>query len=290
MFSANTQRQFLRGAALWRGPEVDSFDIRLMWDEENLYLAASVRDPVFEQPEIGPSVWGHDALWGYIDGEGNGQRLSSKFTLAQTPQGPQIWDWIAMSWLPNAEMEWQAYDTGDGYIYEARLPWRSLRVRNVQTGRVMGIEVGRGIGGDSFLDLTGADPDTPANLARLMLVNTLSDLDEMGGAEEVLASGERAIAVGLALDGGERIVVPANTAPDRRYLWLDVAGNGPMSLEAGTHTLHVSYAGTEPLRRVAVDGFLIQPVIAQRVFAGLDGAQLTLTYDTQTGVYTLDED
>ncbi len=68
------------------------------------------------------------------------------------------------------------------------------------------------------------------------------------------------------------------------------ARSGPLVLDAGTHTLHVTYAGSEPLRRVAVDGFLIQPVIAQRVFAGPDGAQLVLTCNTQTGVYTLDED
>ena len=289
VFSANTQRQFLRGAALWRGADVDSFDIQFMWDDDNLYLAASVRDPEFEQPEIGPSVWSHDTLWGYIDGEGSGQRLSSKFTLAQTPQGPQVWDWVAMAWLPDAEMAWQAYPTEDGYIYEAQLPFRSLRVRNIAAGRVMGIEAGRGIGGDSFLDLTGADPDTPANLAQLMLVNTLSDLDEMGGAEEVLASSDRAIATGVTVDGGDLMVVPANTAPDRQYLWLDLVSDNPITLDAGTHTLHVTYAGSEPLRRVAVDGFLIQPVIAQRVFTGPDETQLTLIYDTQYGTYTIDE-
>ncbi|RPJ00535.1 MAG: hypothetical protein EHM39_04690, partial [Chloroflexi bacterium] len=92
VFSANTERQFLRGAGLWRGPDVDSFDVQLMWDDDNLYVAIAVRDPVHEQPQIGPSVWSYDALWGYIDGDGRGQRLSAKFTLAQTPDGPQVWD------------------------------------------------------------------------------------------------------------------------------------------------------------------------------------------------------
>jgi hypothetical protein len=54
--------------------------------------------------------------------------------------------------------------------------------------------------------------------------------------------------------------------------------------------LHVTYTGSEPLRRVDVDGFLIQPVIAQRVFEGPDGARLTLTYNTQTGEVTLTEE
>ena len=284
VFSANTQRQFLRGAALWRGPDVDSFDVQFMWDDENLYLAATVRDPVFEQPEIGPSVWSYDALWVYVDADGRGgRRLSAKVTLAQTPRGPQIWDWVASTWFPNGELAWQAFGAGDGYVYEAQLPFRSLRARNIAAGRRLGVEVGRGIGGDSFLDLTGADPDTASNLAKLILVNDLSDLDAMGGAAEVLSAGARALAVGVTLDGGEQMVVPANTAPDRRYLWLDRVGNGPVTLDAGDHILHVTYAGSEPLRRVDVDGFLIQPVVARRVFEGSDGARLTLTYDTQTG-------
>ena len=102
-----------------------------------------------------------------------------------------------------------------------------------------------------------------------MLVNPLDDLETLGGTEEVLASGDRAIAAGVSLNGGERAAAPVNTAPDRRYLWLDVVGDGPVSLMAGTHTLSVAYAGSGSLRRVVVDGFLIQQVIAQR----LPGAQ-----------------
>lgn len=291
-FSANTSRQFLRGVGTWRGPDVDSFDIQFMWDDEKLYLAARVRDPVHDQPQIGPSVWGHDTLWMYLDGSGQGQRLSTKFTLAETRMGPQVWDWVASTWMPNAELSWQAFPTEDGYVYEAALPWRSMRVRSnhITAGHVMGIEAGRGIGGDSFLDLTGADPDTPANLAQLILVDALSDLDALGGAETVLSTAESAVALGVTVDGGEQLVLPANTAEDRRYLWLDRVGEGPLMLQAGAHTMIVTYAGSEPLRRINVDGFLIQPVIAQRVFEGPDGSRLTLTFDTQTGDIRVEEE
>ncbi len=288
VFSANTSRQILRGAVLWRGPDVDSFDIQFMWDDERLYIAATVRDPVFEQPETGPAVWGHDALWIYVDGTDEGKRLSAKFTLAQTPRGPQVWDWVGSGWQPNAELAWQ--ETENGYIYEAAIPFDSLRTRPPQIGTIMGIEAGRGLGGDSFLDLTGADPDTAANLANLIFVEQLSDLDEMGGVEQVLNSAANAVAFSVTINDGEPIIVPANTSPDRRYLWLDLVGNGPVYLEAGPIQLTVSYAGTEPLRRAMIDGFLIQPVEARRVFAHPDGSQLILTYNTQTNVVTLSED
>lgn len=289
VFSANTARQFLRGAALWRGPDVDSFDVQFMWDDEHLYIAATVRDPVHEQDEVGPGVWRQDALWGYLDATGRGTRLSAKFTLAQTPQGPQVWDWIAGTWLPQARLAWQPFDTGDGYIYEAALPFRSLRVDAPQPGKELGVEIGRGVGGDSFLDLTGTDPDTAANLVALMLVNDLSDLEALGGAEVVLTSGAQAVALGVSLDGGPQMILPTNTAPDRRYLWLDRVGDGPLTLEAGAHVLHVSYAGTEPGRRAVIDGFLVQPVVARRVFAGPDGARLVLIVDTRTGGITVQE-
>ncbi|MBN2305658.1 MAG: hypothetical protein JXQ72_14335, partial [Anaerolineae bacterium] len=231
-------------------------------------------------------------LWVYLDGTGEGMRLSTKFTLAETPMGPQVWDWVASTWLPNADLVWQAFPAEDGYIYEAALPWRSLRIRNndVAAGQVMGIEAGRGLGGDSFLDLTGSDPDTPANLAQLILVNELSDLDDLGGAETVLSSAESAVALGVTLDGGEQMVLPANTAVDRRYLWLDRIVDDPVILEAGEHTMIVTYAGSDPKRRINVDGFLIQPVIALRVFEGPDGSRLTLTYDTRTGETTITEE
>ncbi len=289
-FAANTARQFLRGAALWRGPDVDSFTVQFMWDDEMLYLAATVRDPVHQQDSIGPGVWRQDALWGYIDATGRGTRLSAKFTLAQTPQGPQVWDWIASTWLPNARLAWQPFATGDGYVYEAALPWRSLRVDTPQAGKVIGVEIGRGVGGDSFLDLTGADPDTAANLADLILINDLSDLEALGGAEVVLSGGERAIALAVSVDDGEPLLLPAATAPDRRYLWLDRMSDTPVYLAEGEHTLRVTYAGSEASRRVVVDGFLIQPVVGRRVFAGPDGGRVTLTFDTVTGASTLLEE
>jgi hypothetical protein len=286
VFSANTARQFLRGAGIWRGPDIDSFAVQFMWDDENLYIAAAVRDPVFEQTEVGPGVWQHDTLWGYVDGTGRGLHLSSKFTLAQTPDGPQVWDWVAGTWLPNAELAWTAVE--GGYIYEAKLPFRSLRVDSPQVGQILGIEIGRGLGGDSFLDLTGADPDTASNLADLILINTLDDLETFGGAEAVLSSGANAIALGVTLDRGEMQTLSSNTAPDRRYLWLDLVEQ--VTLEAGTHTIDLTYAGTELSRRVVIDGLLIQPIEARRVFTGPENARLTLTYNTQTGQISLNEE
>lgn len=288
VFSSTTARQILRGAVLWRGSEVDSFELQLMWDEEHLYIAATVRDPVFEQPETGPAVWSHDALWVYVDGSNTGIRLSAKFTLASTPVGPQVWDWVGSGWQPNAELAFEQLE--NGYVYEAAVPFDSLRTTPPESGTIMGIEVGRGFGGESFLNLTGSDPDVAANLADLIFVENLDELDALGGVEEILSTAENAVAMSISIDDNSPISVPANTSPDRRYLWLDMVGIEPLQLDAGSHALHISYSGLEPLRRVLVDGFLIQPVVAQRMFEAPYGARITLTYDTRTGDVALVEE
>jgi hypothetical protein len=112
---------------------------------------------------------------------------------------------------------------------------------------------------------------------------------DLGGAEEILSGGTGAIALGVTVDGGEQMIVPSNTSPDRRYLWLDLVNQNPVHLEAGEHILSLTYAGTEPKRRETIDGLLIQPTVARRVFEGPAGEQLTLTYDTQTDEVRLDE-
>ncbi len=38
-------------------------------------------------------------------------------------------------------------------------------------------------------------------------------------------------------------------------------------------------------RRTVIDGLLIQPIEAQRVFSGPNGEQITLTYNTLTGQF-----
>ena len=73
-----------------------------MWDETNLYVAARVFDPEHSQTETGPSVWKGDTLWVYLDTNRDRSSVDAKLTLAQTPSGPQIWDWKASAFVRDA--------------------------------------------------------------------------------------------------------------------------------------------------------------------------------------------
>lgn len=284
--AADQRQQILRGAEGWRGAETDSFTLRTQWDARNLYVLAEVRDPEHEQTGQGPGVGSGDTLWLYLDTEGGGSRIGSKLTLAQTPAGPEVWDWKAGFPLPNAQLAWRAVD--GGYVYEAALSWESLRARSPEAGKQMRIEAGRSFGGNSFMDLGGGDPDSAANLVPLQLVAEAA-AGEAGAQATATAGGDAtSIALGVAVDGGEPLVLPQAVSPDRDYLWLDLVTPAPITLTAGAHTLRLSYAGNDPQGSTIVDGFLLQPAIATKTLSGAAG-QVRLRFDMLKGELAIDE-
>ena len=279
----NTTANILRGAAGWGGPDQDAFFSYVMWDDQNLYIAAQVLSPTHRQTEIGPSVWKGDTLWIYLDTRRDRSSVDAKLTLAQTPDGPQVWNWKVNSFLPGAELAWSQ---GEGfYVYEVALPWRSLGIDQLQPGQEMGLELGRGCCGNGFQDLSGLDPDTAANLVRMVLVTHLSP-----DANTPMAplTGTDAIALRWSLDGDTFRNQPQAASPDRDYLWLERLTSVPVDLAAGTHTLALEYGGTDTTRSASIDGFLLMPATLTKKFTG-PGGTLVLTYDIEVGQLNLEE-
>src|SRR5690606_3195334 len=128
VLEANTARQFLRGGGIWRGADVDSFTIRLLWDDDNLYLLASVRDPEHEQTQRLSNVWQGDTLWLYFTESPDARALSAKLTLAQTPEGPELWSWNRNRFAEGGVLAWTPMPDSGGYIYEALIPWDAIGV------------------------------------------------------------------------------------------------------------------------------------------------------------------
>lgn len=266
----------LRGGSAWPGAEEASFTGRFMWDDANLYLAAEVRDPEHVQEEIGPGVWEGDALWVYLDTAGEGRRIDAKLTMAQTPDGPQVWSWTGGAFLPGAELAWREQE--GGYVYEAAIPWASLGREAAETGQELRFELGNGFVG-GFMDWTGTDPDTPGNLAPLTLVDELSE--PAGPVAEEGAPTPESVAVGVSLDGGRRVVVPALTSPDRDYLWLETVLRD-VELEAGAHQLRLAFAGTGETEAV-VDAVWLSPVVTRKTWHLEDGSEVVVELDTREG-------
>ena len=274
--SVDSKEQILRGGAAWPGLEEASFNLYLMWDETNLYVAARVRDPEHTQNETGPSVWRGDALLLYLDTQGNRSRVDIKLTLAQTPDGPQVWNWTSQAFLPNVQLAWQPIE--GGYIYEAALPLESLNYLELQPGKHLNFDAGIGFTG-GFINYTGLDPDTAGNLAPITMVEALSPAAQLGEIAEQSADD---VAFSVSVDDYDPVTVPQALSPDRDYLWLDSVFDLPLLLKAGLHTLQISYAGQQPDREVVVDAFMIIPTVLCKAFAGENLPGLTLCYDVQT--------
>ena len=268
--------QILRGASAWPGPERASMEVRLAWDADNLYVFAVVRDPDYNQIGVGPDVWRGDAVWLYLDTTGGGSRIDVKLTLAQTPNGPQVWDWVGQGFLPHATLAWS--ESEGGYQYEAALPWDSLHRRAGAAGAMLGLEVGMGFAG-GFMDWTGTDPDTAANLAPLILVDALTEIPET----EQRDPRPDAVALRVVLDGQALSTLAERTSPDRDYLWLDHLA-GPVDLAAGDHEMRLAYAGLDPSGESVVDGLWLIPRPLQRTWRLADGSEVGVLLDPMTGV------
>jgi len=276
VLAADTAGQLLRGGGLWSGADVDSHAVRLTWDDEHLYLLADVRDPEHVQDATVSGVWQGDTLWLYFT-SGDMRALDAKLTLAETPQGGQVWDWLHARFARGAEVVWQAAVEGGGYTYEAAIPWAALDIDEPQAGMRLGFEAGRGLGGNSFLDLTGRDPDVAANLLQLTL--TAPGMDASLGATAN-------VALNVRLDRADEFTLQESVSPDADHFWLDLVTPQALRLEAGEHTLRYEYAGDEGTGNPGiskVDAFYLQPLVGRRVYQLPDGTQLTLTYNTFTG-------
>jgi len=281
--NVNTTNNILRGAANWGGPEKDAFTGYVMWDADNLYIAVEVFSPSFHQEETGPSVWKGDVLWVYFNPIRESSTVDQKLTLAQTPDGPQVWHWKANTYLPGAELVWKQ---GEGsYIYEVALPWKSMNVNQVEVGREMGLELGRGCCVTGFQDLTGSDPDVAANLVKMVLVEEVSTET---ATQEIGVVGPDAVALNWEIDGRGLRSQLHGGSPDRDYLWLERLNTTLMDLSAGEHILTLTYGGADPNRSVAVDGFLIMPAQLTKKFTSQEG-ELTLIYDIDQGSLSFEE-
>jgi hypothetical protein len=282
--SATSTANILRGAAGWGGADKDAFVGYVMWDDLNLYVAARVFDPEHSQAETGPSVWKGDALWVYLDTNRDRSSVEVKLTLAQTPSGPQLWNWKSSSFVRDAVLAWKQEESS--YTYEASLPWSSLGVSKAEAGKQIGFEFGRGCCGSGFQDLSGKDPDQAVNLVPMPLVDALSPA---ASSQATGPTGPDSVALRWSLDdSGPRRHSEAG-APDRDYLFLERLTSTPVELAAGSHTLHLEYGGSDPARAALIDGFLILPARLTRTLVAPDGRSLTLTYDIESGKLALEE-
>jgi hypothetical protein len=96
------------------------------------------------------------------------------------------------------------------------------------------------------------------------------------------------VALRWSLDGASFRNQSQAGAPDRDYLWLERMTSIPVDLAAGPHILTFEYAGADPTRSAAIDGFLLLPAKLTKSFTGPESS-LVLIYDISLGQLSIQE-
>lgn len=121
----------------WRGVKDLSAAVTLMWDEENFYLAADVKDDVFFQNRMTSNMWNGDSVqigvfYGVEDFLAIGEASATfhEIAMALTPEGPQAYRHLSQDNVyeaglcNNYELAVKREETRT--LYEFKIPWSEL--------------------------------------------------------------------------------------------------------------------------------------------------------------------
>jgi hypothetical protein len=127
------------------GPADCSGKWRVLWDWEHIYALAIVKDEALNNDSGAGSKWNDDSVEFYVDGDNskgstvddNDHQFTCRWNNAEIE---------APSAIHNGEpslvgFEYAIVTTGNGYIYEARIPWTSIIAEPPGAGDLIGIDM-----------------------------------------------------------------------------------------------------------------------------------------------------
>ncbi|MFH0797286.1 MAG: sugar-binding protein [Candidatus Omnitrophota bacterium] len=128
----------------WHGRNDLSAVLYTLWDERNLYLAGRVYDDKFVQDEKGDRTWAGDSIQFAVDPEPESPVSHGRvFTIALTPEGPQVWENFADQAFGAAQGKLvdkaivSIKNDPDGWTCEAAIPLNELLLAPVP-GKIIG--------------------------------------------------------------------------------------------------------------------------------------------------------
>jgi len=164
------------------GPADCSGKWRALWDWEYIYALVVVRDEVLNNDSGTDSKWNDDSVEFYVDGDNskgstcdeNDHQYTCRWNNAEleTPSAYHNGEPSLVGF------EYAIVTTGNGYIYEVRIPWTSIMGTGPTAGQEIGIEVfinddDDGGDGDSQIGWYGTEENgwqTPSMWATAQLV------------------------------------------------------------------------------------------------------------------------
>ena len=184
--SFDSEKELHRGKGTWEGKDDLTMTWSTMYDDENFYFAAAVRDDAFTPAGNPDEPWVGDTIFLYIDWENNkvGQP-SSKPNFALINKA-RVTDSSAQKNADLPKSEIAIVPTAElgkgGMIYEVAMPFEWLTNEKISQGSEVGFTPGyeegtedlEKKGGMVFICWNGLNPDDSANLGTLKFEGSLA--------------------------------------------------------------------------------------------------------------------
>jgi len=132
--------QLFSGQDSWAGPEDCSGEFYLLWDDENIYIAAVVKDDALSMNKTGGDIWNADAVEIFF-ATTNAVAGHAEHYQYGVNANNQRWNWCNMDGAGGVEPDYlqiASTVTADGYICEASIPYGQMPSLDFSAGNTIG--------------------------------------------------------------------------------------------------------------------------------------------------------
>ena len=129
-----------QGAAAWDNSSDSSGEFYVMWDDQNIYLAAVMKDDTISTSKSGGDIWNADCIEVFFSTTnavaGHAEHYQYGFDANN-----QKWNWCNMDGAGSREPDYlqlAATKTGDGYICEVSIEYGRMESLDFAVGNAIG--------------------------------------------------------------------------------------------------------------------------------------------------------
>jgi len=140
----DVEEQLNSGQTSWSGPDDLSGEFYLLWDDENIYIAAIVKDDKLSMNKTGGDIWNADAIEIFFATTDAIPTTSPPSTIHYQygfNANDQRWNWCNMDGTTNVEpayLQIASSETADGYICEAAIAYGEILSLDFSVGNTIG--------------------------------------------------------------------------------------------------------------------------------------------------------
>ena len=129
-----------QGAKAWTGPKDSSGEFYVQWDDNNVYIAAVMKDDKLSNQKTGGAIWNADTIEVFFSTP-NAVAPHAEHYQYGFDVKDQIWNWCNMDGAGNRKpdyMDTRSAKTSDGYICEVAINYSHIKSLGFKAGNTIG--------------------------------------------------------------------------------------------------------------------------------------------------------